>query len=262
MKEETAESVIREAGRERPAFEVMIMDTIRTDNLTKVFDDIPVVDHVSFTVAEGELFSLLGTNGSGKSTIVKLLACVTAPTEGDAFVMEKSIRRKSGAVKKMVAVLPQEPAIAPGLSIRKNLELVGGVHGLSRKKRGQRIDELIESLDLAQFGDTEAGNLSGGWQRRLSIAIAMIRDPKLLIIDEPTRGLDVAARRDLWEIIRSLKGQITIVLSTQDPEEAESLADRIGVMRNAELAAVGTAEEIKAQTGCATLREALICLGA
>ena len=233
------------------------MDAVRTVSLTKVFDDTAVVDHISFSVAEGELFSLLGTNGSGKSTVIKLLACVTPPTEGDAFVMEKSVRKNAGAVKKMVAVLPQEPAIAPGLSVRKNLELVSGVHGFSRKKREEKIEELIESLDLAQFGELDAGSLSGGWQRRLSIAIALIREPKVLLIDEPTRGLDVIARRELWEIIRALKGKITIVLSTQDPEEAESLADRIGVMKDFGLAAVGTADEIKMKGEAPTLREAI-----
>ena len=199
------------------------MEAIKTEGLTKKYRDVVAVDNLSLSVHRGELFSLLGVNGAGKTTTIKMLSCLTQPTSGDAFLNGKSICRDSAAVKSIIAVSPQETAVAPGLSVRENLELICGVHGFSKEKRNAKISELTELLELNEVIKKKAGKLSGGWQRRLSIAMALISEPEILFLDEPTLGLDVLVRSDLWELIRSLKGKVTIILTTHYMEEAEAL---------------------------------------
>lgn len=225
------------------------MDAIRIENLTKKYKDIAAVEGLSFTVKRGELFSLLGVNGAGKTTTIKMLSCLTAPTSGDAFLNGKSIRSEAAQVKSLIAVSPQESAIASGLSVRENLELMCGVHGFSRELREKRIAEISERLGLGEVEKRRAGKLSGGWQRRLSIAMALISDPEILFLDEPTLGLDVLARSELWDLIRSLKGRTTVVLTTHYMEEAEALSDRIAIMKSGRLLVCDSAEQIKRQTG-------------
>ncbi|MBE6558609.1 MAG: ABC transporter ATP-binding protein [Ruminococcaceae bacterium] len=234
------------------------MDAIRIENLTKKFKDVTAVDHLALSVAEGELFSLLGVNGAGKTTTIKMLSCLLRPTEGDAFLLGKSITRDTAFVKSIIAVSPQETAVAPGLTVRENLELICGVHGFSREKQSRKIQELTELLGLSSVIKKKAGKLSGGWQRRLSIAMALISEPKILFLDEPTLGLDVLARSDLWDLIRSLKGKVTIVLTTHYMEEAEALSDRIAIMKDGELLVCATAEEIKKQGGSDKFEEAFV----
>ncbi len=221
------------------------MDAIRIERLTKRYNDVTAVDALSLTVQSGELFSLLGVNGAGKTTAIKMLSCLTQPTSGDAFLNGNSICRDAASVKSLIAVSPQETAVARGLSVRENLELMCGVHGFVRGKREAKIQELTELLGLDAVAKKKAGKLSGGWQRRLSIAMALISEPQLLFLDEPTLGLDVLARRDLWDIIRSLKGNVTIVLTTHYMEEAEALSDRIAIMKDGKLLVCDTAERIK-----------------
>ena len=221
------------------------MTAIKIEGLTKRFKDVIAVDNLYLSIEEGELFSLLGINGAGKTTTIKMLSCLTKPTDGDAYLHGKSIQKDSIAVKSQIAVSPQETAIAPGLSVRENLELICGVHGFSKAKMEEKIKELSELLDLTGILGKKAGKLSGGWQRRLSIAMALISEPKILFLDEPTLGLDVIARSDLWKLIQSLKGKITIILTTHYMEEAEALSDRIGIMKNGKLLACDTAEKIK-----------------
>lgn len=224
-------------------------DEIKIVNLTKKYKDINAVDSLNLSIAKGELFALLGVNGAGKSTTIRMLSCLTPPTSGDAFLCGKSIVSESGEVKSKIAVSPQETAVAPKLTVRENLALMAGVYGFGKSETAEKISHLSAALHLDEVTDRYAGKLSGGWQRRLSIAMALICEPKILFLDEPTLGLDVIARSELWDIIRSLKGKITIILTTHYMEEAEELSDRIGIMRGGELLCVGTADEIKAKAG-------------
>ncbi len=221
------------------------MDAIKIENLTKQYKDVVAVDNLSLSIHKGELFSLLGINGAGKTTTIKMLSCLTQPTSGDAFLNGNSIRNDSAAVKSIIAVSPQETAIAPGLSVRENLELMCGVHGFAKEKKTIKIAELTERLGLDSVIKKKAGKLSGGWQRRLSIAMALISEPKILFLDEPTLGLDVIARSDLWDLIRSLKGDVTIILTTHYMEEAEALSDRIAIMKDGKVLICDTADKIK-----------------
>jgi len=233
-------------------------NAIEIKNLTKQYKDVTAVDHLSLEVRRGELFSLLGVNGAGKTTTIKMLCCLSAPTEGDAFLLGKSIRTDSSAVKAMIAVSPQETAVAPGLSVRENLELICGVHGFSKDKREGKIAELTALLGLEKVMKKKAGKLSGGWQRRLSIAMALISEPEILFLDEPTLGLDVLARSDLWDIIRALKGKVTVILTTHYMEEAEALSDRIAIMKDGRLLVCDTANAIKASAGKDSFEQAFI----
>ncbi len=234
------------------------MHAIKIDGLTKRYKDVLAVDGLSLSVEQGELFALLGVNGAGKTTTIKMLSCLTAPTSGEAFLMGKSICKDTAAVKSLIAVSPQETAVAPGLSAKENLELICGVHGFSKEKREAKIKELNELLGLESIIDRKAGKLSGGWQRRLSIAMALISEPQILFLDEPTLGLDVIARSDLWDIICALKGKITIILTTHYMEEAETLSDRIAIMKDGKLLICDTAEKIKETAGTDNFEQAFV----
>ena len=234
------------------------MNAIRIEGLTKRYRDVVAVDNLSLSIEEGELFSLLGVNGAGKTTTIKMLSCLTAPTSGDAYLLGKSISKESAAVKSLIAVSPQESAIAPALSVRENLEMIAGVHGFNKEKQNAKIKELSELLSLDSVISKKASKLSGGWQRRLSIAMALISEPQILFLDEPTLGLDVIARSELWDIIRSLKGRVTIILTTHYMEEAEALSDRIGIMRDGKLLVCDTADNIKKATEANSFEEAFI----
>ena len=236
------------------------MDAIRTVKLAKKYKDVAAVSGLDLTVEQGELFSLLGVNGAGKTTTIKMLSCLTKPTSGDAFLNGHSIVSDTAAVKALIGVSPQETAVAPNLSVKENLELICGVHNFSREKRKQKVSELMEQFSLRQVANKRAGKLSGGWQRRLSIAMALIGEPQILFLDEPTLGLDVLARSDLWDVINSLKGKITIILTTHYMEEAEALSDRIGIMKDGALLAQGTAEELKEKAGTDQFERAFVAI--
>jgi len=225
------------------------MQAIKTMELVKQYKDLTAVDKLNLEIRQGELFSLLGINGAGKTTAIKMLTCLTEPSEGDAFVGGYSITKQSEQVKQLIGVSPQETAVAPNLSVKENLELICGIYGFSKEKTGEKIRELSEKFALDAVLHRKVGKLSGGWQRRVSIAMALISEPGILFLDEPTLGLDVIARHDLWEAIRSLKGKITIILTTHYMEEAEALSDRIGIMKSGRLLAVGTVEELKEKAG-------------
>ena len=236
------------------------MTAIKTEKLTKVYGGKTVVDGIDFEVNEGELVSLLGVNGAGKTTTIKMLSCLTRPSGGDALLNGRSILHDSDDVKSIIAVSPQETAVAPLLSVRENLALMAGIHGMSKAETAEKIAALSEKLGLDTVLSRKAGKLSGGWQRRLSIAMALISDPEILFLDEPTLGLDVLARSELWDLIRSLKGRMTIVLTTHYMEEAEALSDRTGIMKSGRLIAVGTPSEIKARAGTERFEEAFVKL--
>ena len=221
------------------------MQAIQTAALTKRYGKITAVDGLDLRVGQGELFSLLGVNGAGKTTTIKMLTCLTRPTAGDALVGGFSITKEPDRVKALIGVSPQETAVAPNLSVKENLELICGIHGFSREKTRSKIEELTTRFALGEVLNRRAGKLSGGWQRRVSIAMALIGEPQILFLDEPTLGLDVIARHELWDAIRSLKCRVTIILTTHYMEEAEALSDRIGIMKSGRLLAVGTVEELK-----------------
>ena len=234
------------------------MLAIQTDSLRKQYGKFTAVDNLNLEIRRGELFSLLGVNGAGKTTTIKLLTCLTQPTSGDAMVDGHRIMQDTEQIKRSIGVSPQETAIAPNLSVKENLELICGIHGFSREKTAAKISELSEVFSLDSILRRKAGKLSGGWQRRVSIAMALISEPRILFLDEPTLGLDVIARHDLWNLIRTLKGHITIVLTTHYMEEAEALSDRIGIMKDGRLLAAGTAAELKQRSGAKDFETAFV----
>ena len=236
----------------------MKMEAIKAVNIVKQYKEVRALDALSLSVEEGELFSLLGVNGAGKSTLVKILSCLLSPTSGEGYILGRSVISESDEVKKNIAVSPQESAVAPMLTVRENLELIAGVHGFSKEKRAEKISELCELLSLSEVIDRRSGKLSGGYQRRLSVAMALVSEPKVLFLDEPTLGMDVLARAELWEVIRALRGRVTVVLTTHYMEEAEALSDRIGIMNKGRLITVDTPDNIKASVGAGSVEEAFI----
>ena len=234
------------------------MEAIKTVALTKNYKNLTAVDSLDLQIRSGELFTLLGVNGAGKSTTIRLLSCLTQPTSGDAWVGGNRITEEPLAVKSVIGVSPQETAVAPNLSVKENLELMCGIHGFSKEKSREKIASLSERFGLGSILDKKAGILSGGWQRRLSIAMALISEPAIVFLDEPTLGLDVIARSELWDIIRRMKGKVTMILTTHYMEEAEALSDRIGIMKSGKLCFVGTAGELMEKTGANTFENAFI----
>lgn len=234
------------------------MNSIEIKGLTKRFGARTAVDGLDLTVKEGELFALLGVNGAGKTTTIRMLCCLLPPSGGDALIMGKSIVHDAPAVKALNNISPQETAIAPNLTVRENLAFMAGIYGAGRKESMRLADELAGSFKLEERADDMAKTLSGGMQRRLSIAMALISKPEVLFLDEPTLGLDVRARRDLWTVIESLKTKVTVVLTTHYLEEAQALADRIGIMHEGRLLALGTARELMEQSATQDIEQAFL----
>lgn len=234
------------------------MNAIEIRDLRKSYGAVAAVDGLTLSVREGELFALLGVNGAGKTTTIGMLTGLVRPTEGDALLCGRSVVRETEAVKALSACSPQETAVAPNLTVRENLELMAGIYGVPEPKRAAA--SMIAEMNLGEVAQRRARTLSGGWQRRLSIAMALITGPRVLFLDEPTLGLDVLARRELWEHIRALKGKMTVVLTTHYMEEAESLSDRIGVMASGRLVAVGTAAELMERTGKSSFEDAFVAI--
>ena len=236
------------------------MHAIQTTALTKRYKEITAVDSLNLEIRRGELYALLGVNGAGKTTAIRLLTGLTRPTSGDALVGGYSITREREQVKRRIGVAPQETAIAPNLTVKENLELICGIYGFSKAKTTAKIKELTGQFSLDPVLMRRAGKLSGGWQRRVSIAMALISEPQILFLDEPTLGLDVLARHELWDAIRALKGRITIVLTTHYMEEAAALSDRIGILKNGRLLAVGTAAELMERSGTDDFEQAFVTI--
>lgn len=236
------------------------MQTIRITNLTKRYKSLTAVEKLNLEIGKGELFSLLGVNGAGKTTVIKMLSCLTKPTDGDATLCGYSIRSDPELIKNLIGVSPQKTAVAPNLSVKENLELICRIHGFSKKRTQEKIDELSLKFGLDTVLEKKTGKLSGGWQRRVSIAMALISEPEILFLDEPTLGLDVIVRHELWNILRSMKGQVTIILTTHYMEEAAALSDRIGIMKSGRIIASGTVEELKSKAGEKDFEAAFISL--
>lgn len=234
------------------------MLAIKTTDLTKKYKDKTVVKGLNLSVSKGEMYALLGVNGAGKSTTIKMLSCLIKPTSGEAELMGKSITKDENSVKQIISVSPQETSVAPNLTVRENLEFIAGVFGFSKSEAKEKATKMIADFDMGDIEKSRAKTLSGGWQRRLSIAMALISEPEIVFLDEPTLGLDVLARRELWRHIEKLKGKITIILTTHYLEEAEALSDRIGIMAKGVLKAEGTADELKAKAGTTDFEEAFV----
>ena len=234
------------------------MQEIKTAGLSKRYKNLIAVDNLDLEIKKGELFSLLGVNGAGKTTVIRMLSCLSKPTDGDAVVRGYSITREPEKVKPLIGVSPQETAVAPNLSVKENLELICGIYGFTKEKTKEKLRELSAQFSLDDIMERKAGKLSGGFKRRVSIAMALISEPAILFLDEPTLGLDVLARHELWKVIRSLKGNITIILTTHYMEEAEALSDRIGIMKSGRLLAIGTAEELNSKVGTDNFEEAFV----
>lgn len=233
---------------------------IQTTKLVKRYKTLTAVDGLDLEIQQGELFSLLGVNGAGKTTVIKMLSCLSKPTEGEAFVGGYRVTTEQRHVKTLIGISPQETAIAPNLSVKENLELMCGIYGFSKKKTEERVQELCRQFALDTVLKRSSGKLSGGWQRRVSIAMALIGQPQILFLDEPTLGLDVIVRHELWDVIRSLKGSVTIVLTTHYMEEAEALSDRIGILKSGKLLTVGTVEELKKQASTDSFEAAFVSI--
>ena len=236
------------------------MQAIETTALTKRYGKLTALDGLDLQVHRGELFSLLGVNGAGKTTAIKLLTCLSKPTGGDARVGGHSITKEPDRVKALIGVSPQETAVAPNLTVEENLALICGIHGFSKEKTARRIGELSAQVALDSGLKRKAGKLTGGWQRRVSIAMALISQPQILFLDEPTLGLDVLARHELWDIIQALTGQVTIILTTHYMEEAQALSDRIGILKDGHLLAVGTAAELMDRAGTGDFETAFVSI--
>ena len=234
------------------------MYSIETRQLTKKFKEKVAVDEINLQIKKGELFALLGTNGAGKTTTIKMLSGLILPTSGDIEIENMDMKKDIFKIKEILNVSPQETAIAPNLTVKENLEFMAGVYQISNKEK--KIDELIKQFKLEEILNKRTKTLSGGWQRRLSIAISLINNPKILFLDEPTFGLDVIARKELWKVINELKGKITIILTTHYMEEAESLSDRIGIMANGKLVDVGTSEDLIKKTKTNNFEDAFVSI--
>ena len=233
---------------------------IKTVELVKRYKNLTAVDGLNLEIRRGELFSLLGVNGAGKTTTIKMLTCLTKPTSGDAFVGGFSITSQPEKVKRFIGVSPQETAVAPNLTVKENLEFICGIHGFSKEKTKERTGKLREQFSLDPVLNRKAGRLSGGWQRRVSIAMALVSEPEILFLDEPTLGLDVIARHELWSVIRSLKGKSTVIMTTHYMEEAQALSDRIGIMKDGRLLATGTAQELMQKSGTDDFESAFVSI--
>ena len=231
---------------------------IKTTELTKRFGTKTAVDHLNLDIYEGEIYGLLGVNGAGKTTTIRMLTGLSAVTEGEAVVMGHSVKTDLQEVKKITNISPQETAVAGHLTVKENLAFIGKIYGLTQEQTQKNIESVFQTLHLDEVQNQKAKTLSGGWQRRLSIAMALITDPKIIFLDEPTLGLDVLSRRELWKIISALKGKVTIILTTHYLDGVEALCDRIAIMAKGKLMALGTAAELKQKTGKDKLEDAFV----
>ena len=238
----------------------MMNYAISINHLTKTYNGKNAVDHISFSIKQGELFGLLGVNGAGKTTLIKLLCGLLTPTSGHAAILGYDIKENQKKVKEIIAVSPQETAIAPNLTVRENLELMAGIHGYSKTEVKEKTASMLAAFSLQPYEKQKSKTLSGGWQRRLSIALALISEPQILFLDEPTLGLDILGRRELWTLIEKLKEKTTIVLTTHYLEEAETLCDRICVMKDGQIKAIGTVEELTNMTNTENFEDAFVKL--
>lgn len=236
------------------------MTAIETRDLCRSFGNVRAVDHLNLHVREGEIFALLGVNGAGKTTTIRMLCGLLKPSAGDALLLGHSVVRECAKVKQSINLSPQETAVAGKLTVSENLLLMAGIYGFSKTDAKGRAEELLDALGLRDVSTRKAGTLSGGYRRRLSIAMSLVTRPQILFLDEPTLALDVLSRRALWQFIESLRGKMTVILTTHAMEEAEALSDRIGILADGKLKSVGTPEALMQITGTSTLEDAFVSL--
>ena len=236
------------------------MTAIQTIDLCRAFGSVQAVNRLNLSVEEGEIYALLGVNGAGKTTTIRMLSCLLEPDSGDALLLGHSIVDEPAEVKRIINISPQETAVARNLTVQENLLLIAQIYGFSGKEAAARTTELVNALELESVRTRKAGTLSGGYQRRLSIAMALVSRPKILFLDEPTLGLDVLARRALWAFIEKLRGSMTVILTTHSMDEAEALSDRIGIVSDGSLRACGTAQELMARTQTDSFEDAFVRL--
>jgi ABC-2 type transport system ATP-binding protein len=216
---------------------------LRIEKLNKGYGDRLVLQDLSFSIEAGEVYGLLGPNGAGKTTTINIICDLLKADSGAIFIENKPV---SQATKKLIGIAPQENLLYQSLTCRENLEFFARIYGLSKADRRSQVDSCLEAVNLSDRANSPVETLSGGMQRRLSVAIALVHQPKLVILDEPTTGLDIEARYELWELIRQLKSQgITTLLTTHLLEEAERLCQRIGILKEGKLLAEGTLGELQ-----------------
>lgn len=232
------------------------MIEIDIKDLTKKYKDVVAVDNLNIQIKKGEIFSLLGTNGAGKTTTIKILSTLLLPTNGEVKINNLDLIKDKMKIKEIINISPQETAIAPNLTVLENLEFMAGIYQIKNKK--EKIDTLIKTFNLEEVLNKKTKNLSGGYQRKLSIAISLINNPQILFLDEPTLGLDVISRKELWKVIKELKGKVTIILTTHYMEEANSLSDRVGIMNKGKLIALGTPNELIKKSKTKTFEDAFV----
>ncbi len=234
------------------------MNAIELNNIVKKYKDKTVVNNINLNIKEGELFSLLGTNGAGKTTTIKMISTLIKQNSGTIKVLGYDTIKDYKIIRNKINVSPQETAVAMNLTVYENLDFMANVYQIENKK--DKIDNLIKTFKLEEVLKQKAKTLSGGYMRKLSIAISLINDPKILFLDEPTLGLDVLSRKELWNTINTLKGKITIILTTHYMEEAESLSDRVAIMNKGNIIEIGTPKEIISKTKTKNMEDAFVCL--
>ena len=234
------------------------MIAIKINDLRKEYREVVAVDGIDLEIEEGELFSLLGVNGAGKTTTIKMLSTLLKPTSGDALVLGRSIVREPDEVKNFIDISMQETAVAKKLTVEENIDFYAKLSGQNKQEREETKKYIYKTFGLDAVAKKLASKLSGGWQRKLSIALALAGKPKILFLDEPTLGLDVLARREMWNTIKELKKEMTVILTTHYMEEAEELSDRIGIMKDGKLLFVGTKKDLYETTGAKNVEEAFL----
>ncbi len=236
------------------------MIAVQTINLSKKFKDIEAVSNLNLTIEENSIYALLGLNGAGKTTTIKMITGLLKPTNGEIIVEGNSISDNLNKIKEITSISPQESAFASNLTVYQNIMMMGEIYGMKKDECKKITQELIHNFSLEKYQNKRAKTLSGGYQRKLSLAMALVSNPKVLFLDEPTLGLDVISRRELWKLISSLKEKMTIVLTTHYMEEAEELASRIGIISNGKLIIEGRLDELLKKSNESNLENAFIKL--
>lgn len=234
------------------------MDAIKVSNLTKKFKNVLAVNNISFNVKEGEIFGVLGLNGAGKTTTIKMMSGLTRPTSGNIKVFDYDIYKDINKIKSIIGVSPQESAIANNLTVKENIELMASLYFKDKAKIKNNTERVINNLGLESYINRRAKTLSGGYKRRLSIAMALVTNPRILFLDEPTLGLDVINRHELWNVINSIRGKVTIILTSHYMEEISALVDDIAIMKNGKILMINNLETILKSTNTNSLEEAFI----
>lgn len=234
---------------------------IEIDHLTKKYDQITAVDDLSLHIEAGRLFGLLGPNGSGKTTTINCLTGLVSPTSGRASVGGYDVKKDVARVRGLLGVCPQETPVYSYLSGRENVELFGSLYSVPKETLGHSVDYLMEKLGLVEDAKRRVSKYSGGMKRRVSLAMALVQDPEIILLDEPTVAMDPQSRRAVWDFIRELKSKgKTVVLTTHYMEEAEELCDTVGIIDRGKLIALGSPAELRSKYGAKTLEDVFIQL--